>query len=120
MAGSSTISGTGIGAPGCTPGPIQVFDCGPDRICHDSDDFQLTVVSASYSNGNFTIVLAQPLVAGQRIYVTDGCHDPILSGPVLVQFPAPVPLMSRGLIVVLVVVLGFVGLLSLTRLHLRQ
>jgi outer membrane protein assembly factor BamB len=84
VGGSTTIIGSGIGAPGCTPGPIQVFDCGPDGICHDGDDFPLAVVSTSFNNGNFTIVLVNPLVPGQKIYVTDGCHDPLLSQPVTV------------------------------------
>ena len=117
VGGSTTITGTGIGAPGCTPSPIEVFDCGPDRICHDGDDVPLAVVSASYSNGNFTIVLAKPLVPGQRIYVTDGCHDPILSGPVTVPYPTEAPLMSRDLIVLLVAALGLVGLLGVARLR---
>ena len=112
VGGSTTITGIG-NDDGCTPGPIQVFDCGPDRICHDGDDFALPVVSASYSNGNFTIVLKTPLVPGQRIYVTDGCHDPILSGPVTVPYPAEAPLMSPGLIVVLVAALGLLGLTRL-------
>ena len=114
------MTGTGIGTPGCTPTPIKVYDCGTDRICHDGDDAELTVVSATYSNGNFTIVLAQPLVAGQRIYVTDGCHDPVLSLPALVKFPAAVPLMSRDLILVLAAALGLVGLQGLTRLRSSQ
>jgi hypothetical protein len=74
-------------------------------------------VSASYSNGNFTIVLKTPLVPGQRIYVTDGCTDPILSDPVTVGYPTEVPLMSRELMVVLVAALGLVGLLGLARLR---
>ena len=74
-------------------------------------------MSASYSNGNFTIVLVKPLVPGQRIYVTDGCHDPVLSGPVTVPYPTEAPLMSLDLIVVLVAALGLVGLLGLTQLR---
>jgi hypothetical protein len=120
VGGSTTITGTGIGAPDCTPGPIQVFDCGPDKICHNSDDFELAVVSASYDNGHFTIVLVDPLVPGDIIFVTDGCHDPVISVSALVKFPAPVPVMSRDLIVVLVAALGLLGLLGLTRLRLRQ
>jgi hypothetical protein len=120
VGGSTTITGTGIGAPECTPGPIRVFDCGPNGICHDGDDVELAVKSASFSNGKFTIVLVNPLVPGQRIYVTDGCHDPIISQPALVKFPAPVPLMSRDLIVVLVAGLGLIGLLGLTRLRSSQ
>lgn len=94
-----------------------MFDCGPDRICHDGDDFAVALVSASFSNGNFTIVLVNPLVPGQRIYVTDGCTDPVLSRPATVAYPAEAPLMSRDLMVVLVAALGLVGLLGLARLR---
>jgi len=37
-------------------------------------------------------VLVKPLVPGQRIYVTDGCTDPLLSGPVTVAYPTEAPL----------------------------
>ena len=94
-----------------------MFDCGPDGICHDGDDFPLTVKSASNNNGNFTIVLVNPLVPGQKIYVTDGCTDPLLSAPVVVGYPTEAPLMSRHLMLVLVVALGLVGLLGLARLR---
>jgi len=117
VGGSTTITGSGIGAPGCTPGPIQVFDCGPDRICHDGDDFPLAVASASFNNGNFTIVLVNPLVPGHKIYVTDGCHDPVLSLPAVVELAAMAPLLSPDLIVVLVAVLGLIGLRGLNRLR---
>ena len=117
VGGSTTITGTAV-SPACTPTPIQVFDCGPDGICHDGDDFPLPVVSATYSNGNFTIVLETPLVPGQRIYVTDGCTDPTLSDPVTVGYPTEVPLMSRELMAVLVMALGLVGLLGLSRIGL--
>jgi hypothetical protein len=118
IGGSTIITGTGIGAPDCTPGPIQVYDCGADRICHDGNDAQLAVLSVSLDDGNFTIVLAQPLIPGQKIYVTDGCTDPDLSPPTTVLSQSAAPLMSRGIVVVLVAALGFVGLLSLTRLRL--
>ena len=74
-------------------------------------------MSASVNNGNFTIVLVNPLVPGQFIYVTDGCTDPILSLPVMVTGPTEVPLMSRDAIVALVAALGLVGLLGLARLR---
>jgi hypothetical protein len=115
VGGSATITATGIGEPGCTPGPIQVFACGPDRICHDGDDVPLAVASASYNNGSSTIVLVEPLVPGQRIYVTDGCTDPLLSRPVTVTYPTEAPLMSPGLILILAATLGLLGLVMLRR-----
>jgi hypothetical protein len=115
--GSRVITGTRIGEPDCTPTPIEVFDCGLDGICHTGADVPLTVVSASVENGKFVILLAQPLVAGQKIYVTDGCTAAILSEPVTVVSRSVAPLMSRDLMVVLVAVLGLVGLLGLARLR---
>jgi hypothetical protein len=128
VGGSTTITGAD---PGCTPNAtcvvggheyaknnICVFDCGPDGICHDfPDDFPIDVQSASSINGNFTIVLKTPLVPGQKIYITDGCTDPLLSAPAIVGYPTEAPLMSRDLMVVLVVALGLVGLLGLARLR---
>jgi hypothetical protein len=57
-----------------------------------------------------TITLEQPLVPGEKIYVTDGCTDPILTVPVLVGAPAPVPLLSAPAIALLAGILGLVGL----------
>jgi hypothetical protein len=117
VGGSTVITVTGIGA-GCTPTKIQVFDCGPDKICYNGDDFELAVVSASYSNGTFTIVLVNPLVPGQRIYVTNGCVDPVLSSePEIVRQPAPVPALSGSLLLALEALLGLVGLYGLSRLR---
>ena len=118
VGGSTTITGTGIGEPGCTPGPIQVFDCGPDKICHTVDDFPLVVVSASYSNGNFTIVLKEPLEVRHSIYVTDGCTAPILSPSVTVGYPAEAPLMSPAVLLILAATLGLLGLVTLSRIRL--
>jgi hypothetical protein len=113
------ITVTGVGS--CTPGSIKVFDCGPDRVCHDSDDFTLPVLSATQqSNGDFVVTLVQPLVAGQRIYVTDGCTAPQLSIPALVRGPAPVPTLSGSMLVALGALLALVGLLGLRRLRWGQ
>ena len=117
LGGSTIITGSGLGEAGCTPTPILVFDCGPDRICHNGDDVPLAIVSASVNNGNFTIVLVTPLVPGQAIYITDGCTDPLLSLPVIVQPPTEVPLLSRDALVALTAVLGLIGLLGLARLR---
>ena len=107
-----------MGEPGCTPTPIQVWDCGLDRICHNSDDVSLALVSvSSVINGTANIVLAQPLVCGHFIYITDGCTDPNLSPPVQVTCPTKAPLMSQDTLVVLVAALGLVGLLGLARLR---
>jgi hypothetical protein len=116
--GSRTICGAQVGEPGCTPTPIEVWDCGSDGICHDGHDVQLAVVSvSSVNNGTVTILLVKPLVPGHWIYVTDGCTDPNLSPPVMVRYPTKAPLMSRDVIIVLVAALGLVGLLGLARLR---
>jgi hypothetical protein len=119
--GSTVIRVRGVGGPGCVPGPIQVFDCGPDRLCHTADDIPLAVVSATLlPSGDFLVTLAQPLVPGQRIYATDGCTNPLLSLFTLVRLgPAPVPTLSGSLLVALGALLAFVGLLGLTRLRWR-
>lgn len=130
--GSSVITGAAMGEPGCTPhascvvGMVDyakngmcVFDC-VDAVCHDSKDSPLALLSARDNDGNFTIVLAKPLVTDQGIYVTDGCTDPGFSPFATVQSLSRAPLMSRGMMLLLVAALGFVGLLSLTRLRLRR
>ena len=117
VGGSTIITGSGLGEAGCTPTPILVFDCGPDRICHNGDDVSLAIVSVSVNNGNFTIVLVTPLVPGHAIYVTDGCTDPLLSLPVIVQPQTEVPLMSRDALIALTAALGLIGLLGLARLR---
>ena len=101
---------------GADPG----LDCGPDGICHTADDVVLLQkVPATYSNGNFTIVLVTPLVPGQKIYVTDGCNDPALSLPAIVGYPTEAPLMSPVIILMLVATLGIVGLLGLNTVRRR-
>ncbi|HEX7407105.1 MAG TPA: hypothetical protein VF515_05570 [Candidatus Binatia bacterium] len=116
--GSTVITVSGVGGPGCVPGPIQVFDCGPDRLCHDfPDDFPLPVLSAiKLPNGDFVVTLAQPLVPGQQIYVTDGCTYPLLSVPALVRGLASVPTLSGSMLVALEALLALVGLLGLSRI----
>jgi uncharacterized repeat protein (TIGR02543 family) len=116
VGGSTTINGVGLGLPGCTPGPIKVFDCGPDRSCNNDDDFELAIVSANVQNGSFSIVLVNPLASGQRIYVTDGCHDPEASLSAVVPVAAAVPLLSFRLIMLLAFALGAIALLRPGRL----
>lgn len=99
------------------PVSILVFDCGPDRLCHNGDDFPLAVLSVtSLPNGDFVLTLAQPLVPGQQIYVTDGCTDPLLSGPALVRGLASVPTLSGSMLVALSALLALAGLLGLRRI----
>lgn len=115
VGGSSVLIVTNIGSM-CLPGPIQVFDCGANGICHDGDDRLLPILSATkLPNGDFQIHLAQPLQPGQEGYVTDGCTDPLLSVPFVVKAPAAAPLLSRNVLLVLAFVLSVLGLRSLNR-----
>ncbi|MFI5366114.1 MAG: hypothetical protein ACHQ4J_10860, partial [Candidatus Binatia bacterium] len=119
-AGSTIITGRSDPGPECTAGDIQVFDCGPDGVCYTGDDFQLAIVSATRDAlGNFTVVLATPLVARQKVYVKDNCFDPPLVGPVfLVPPPIPIPLLSPKMIMALAATLALMGLVGLR--HLRR
>jgi len=116
-AGSTTLTGHGSTKPGCVAGNLQVFDCGPNAICHDSDDFPLPLAAATRDTaGDFSITLVQPLTPGQLIYVTDNCFDPMLRGPAIaVRVPATAPLLSAAMIAAMMGTLGLVGLLGLAR-----
>jgi hypothetical protein len=68
-----------------------------------------------------TIVLPSPpapLVAGQKLYFTDGCTDPLLSAPATVSEPAPV--MSRSMALLLIGSLCVIALLALSRERWRK
>jgi len=110
-------------------GKIHVFDCGPETppVCKDgppsdptAGDTEIDTIPVTKNpDGTFTIKLQSPLTPGQIIYVTDGCFDPLLFGPPLViQPPAPVPVLEPRMIVALGLILSLVGLLSLR--HLRS
>jgi len=109
--GSTQLRGRSAPSTDCAPGTIQAFDCGPNHMCHDGDDLPLSTVSATRDGeGHFTITVSPPLVGGQIIYIADNCFDPVLRGTSrLVSSPAPVPLLSPRLLLLLVGVLGGLG-----------
>ncbi|MFQ5668323.1 MAG: hypothetical protein ACE5I7_18080, partial [Candidatus Binatia bacterium] len=118
--GSTKITVSGIAEPNCTPTPILVFECGADGLCDatSNDDIPLALVSVTQQqNGDYFIVLVNPLQAGQRIFVTDGCTDPSFSLPAVVTAPAVAPLLSSDMLILLVAILSLVGLLGLSRLR---
>jgi hypothetical protein len=117
--GSTTIRGRAAPLPGCAPDSIQVFDCGPNRICYDGDDFPLPTVSATRdANGNFVIELVTPLAPRQLIYISDGCVDPRLNGPaILVPDTAAAPALSGLGMVGAAAMLGLLGLLAISRVR---
>lgn len=121
FAGSTVIVGSGAGEPGCTPDPLSVYDCGANGSCHDlppaGDDLALAVVSVVFDGGRFVIELAQPLTAGQRLYVSDGCTDVLLSPAVTVWSRQAAPLLAPAAGALLVALLGWVGLRGLLRLQ---
>lgn len=124
--GSTTLKGSS--SPSCMAFPISVFDCGPNGICQEidshgvplpspGDDFKLMTISATRDAlGNFTVVLATQLKAGQKIYITDGCFDPVLTGPTaFVAGRTSAPLLSPRGLALLVSTLGLVALFGLAR-----
>ena len=116
-AGSTTLTGRSDPTCPCTSSPcdgkIHVFDCGPDRICHDDDDFEIAVPVTKNADGTFTIMLTTPLQPGQIIYATDGCFDPLLIGPSVIVSPAVAPVLSRGMFAALIMVLTALAVLTL-------
>lgn len=97
-AGSTAVRGRSDPAcPSETPnGSIRVFSCGPEvpPICHNGND-PLVASGTKDALGNFVITFSPPLQAGQYIYVTDGCFDPILVTPAAqVVAPAAAPALS--------------------------
>jgi hypothetical protein len=113
--GSTTVSGDGD--PRCVPGEVAIYDCGPEvpPVCYDGND---TIIGTGTKDaqGHFVITVSPPLEAGQRIYAVDGCTDPGLEGPpVAVRRPAPVPVASRDMLVLLAVILSAIGLAALFR-----
>jgi len=115
--GSTTV--TGQAPPECPTAnnQILIYDCGIPPVCHDADD---TVIGMTMkdANGMFIVHLSPPLHAGQVIYITDGCFDPLLFGPpVVVQAQAPAPVMSPGILVLLAGGLGLIGFVNLLRVR---
>lgn len=123
VAGSSTVTGTSN--PQCIGGVVKIFDCGPEvpPICaHCTTEVgcpdQKIGQGTKDSKGNFVITVTPPLKPGQIIYATDGCTDPALVGPdTVVTRPAPAPVLSPHLMLMLVAVLGLVGVLGVRRLR---
>jgi len=96
---------------------ITIFSCGPERpqICHDGND---SVIGTGLKDamGNFVIIVAPALRAGQIIYATDGCFAPLLIGADTLVGPlAEAPVASRWGIVGLIVLLSAVAAFGLRR-----
>jgi hypothetical protein len=96
---------------------ISIFSCGPEmpQICHDGND-PLLAVGTKDAMGNFVITVSPPLEAGQIIYATDGCFDPVLLGTNTIVDPmAEAPVASRWGIIGLAALLNGVALWGLWR-----
>jgi len=120
--GSTTLTGQSDPTCPCTSHPcdgkIHVFDCGPDGICHDGDDFEIAVPVSKNPDGTFAIMLTTPLKPGQIIYATDGCFDPVLMSPdIVVRLLSAAPALSPRSILMLAGALCAAGLVGLRRLH---
>jgi len=118
-AGSTTLSGRSDPAcPTLMPNnAISIFSCGPEapQICHDGDD-PLLAIGTKDAMGNFVIAIAPPLKAGQMIYATDGCFDPVLTGAAtVVAAPTAAPVVSRWGMIGLAALLSGVALWGLWR-----
>ena len=104
-------------------GKVHVFDCAPGA-CHDGNDTEIDAGNIGVTkrpDGTFTISLSTPLTAGETLYATDGCYDPVLVGPAqVVSLAAIVPALSPTFVVVLVVVLSAVGGFSIILRWRRQ
>ncbi|MFI5395675.1 MAG: choice-of-anchor P family protein [Candidatus Binatia bacterium] len=123
-AGSTAV--TGHSDPGCEPlglNQILIFDCGaPPNCAHCTTPVGCPnpVIGAGTKDplGNFIIPVSPPLRAGQVVYVTDGCFDPVLVGPdAMVQVAPITPLLSPGMLAALMGILTAVGLSGLRRLR---
>ena len=117
--GSTTVIGKSD--PRCTPGLVTIFDCGPEvpPICYDGNDTPIGT-GAKEANGNFVINVSPPLKAGQKIYATDNCTDPILEGPAVGIGTAAVPAASRDTLMLLAAVLSLLGIVALLRPRQRR
>ncbi len=117
--GSTTVSGHAD--PGCTPGIVTIYDCGPEvpPVCYDGNDTPIGSGSKDFQ-GNFVINVSPPLKSGQKIYATDDCTDPILEGPAVGLIPAAVPAASSDMLALLAAVLALVGLAALLRQRSRS
>ena len=64
--------------------------------------------------GNYSVMVAPPLTAGERIFAYDRCN--MLAGlPVTVGVATPAPALSLPMVFALASALGLIGLLALRR-----
>ncbi|MBI3783962.1 MAG: hypothetical protein HY270_11225 [Deltaproteobacteria bacterium] len=126
-AGSQRLMGYAPTACPCTmlpacDGKVHAFDCAPGA-CHDGNDTEISSGNFGVTknpDGTFTITLNTPLPAGDTVYATDGCYDPMLVGPnQLVQQPEAAAALSPRMLVALTAILSAVGVLGLSRLRRR-
>jgi hypothetical protein len=104
---------SGQGPPNRPHSCIKIYDCGLNKICQDGDD-QVIGDGSTNAAGFFTITLRRALVAGEEIYARDDCLQ--ITGPItVVARPAPVPVLSPAVLVVLSAALSVVGLLALAQ-----
>lgn len=125
--GSSTVTGTSD--PACVGGQVLIFDCGFPANCHhctgvtippnnDPCPDALIGMGSKDVNGDFSFPLSLIPAPGHRIYATDGCTDPGISGPdVLIGIgpQRPAPLLSGQAVALLVALLGLVGFVGLKK-----
>ena len=94
----------------------MIFDCGvveSPAICYNGNDVPIGT-GLKQPDGHFVIPVSPPLRPGQVIYATDGCTDPVLTGPdEVVPSASPAPVLSLDGMLALVALLTLVGAVGL-------
>jgi hypothetical protein len=116
--GSTSV--TGMGRPNLGPTCMRIYEVGPDGMPDNGQpDDEFLGQGGTDAMGNFTIMLNRPLVDGDMLYALDVCppfDDNPLAGPVIdVIGPAPVPALSKELLLIALAMLSAIALLAMRR-----
>lgn len=82
---------------------ITIFSCGAGT-CDDGDEVDLGMGNVDAA-GNFFVVVAPPLVTGQRVFARDTCNG-LDGAPVTVLFTSQIPDLSATGAALLVLLLA--------------
>jgi len=104
--------------PNLNPNCVQVYDCGPDRICTGSGDDILLGTTGTDGNGRFCVTSTELLRCRELVFAIDTCSQPPLLGePYALDCEAPVPVMSTSMLAMLAGLLSIVGLYGMLQLR---
>ncbi len=110
---------TGQNGPNRGPNCLRVYELGANSLPDNGGpDDELLGQGGTDANGNFSIMLLRPLVAGDRIYIIDVCPpfdvDTPQVGPIALIFdPAVAPAMSWTMLAAALLLLSGIALLRL-------